>query len=82
MIARKYVALTAHLEANGLCEFEMTFARIEAVIGSPLPQSANTPQFWANTVEYQQPQRKAIAAADHEAFLIAGSRRVRFKRVR
>jgi hypothetical protein len=81
-MAGKYVALTTRLEANGFAEFEMTFAQIEAVIGSPLPKSANTPQFWANTVEYQQPQRKAIAAADHEAFLVAGSRRVRFKRVR
>ena len=78
----KYFALTAHLEANGLSEFEITFAQIEAIIGAPLPKSANTPQFWSNTVEYQQPQRKAIAAADHEAFLISESKRVRFKRVR
>lgn len=81
-MAGKYDALTAHLRENKLSEIVMTFSQIEKVIGSSLPKSAHTPQFWANTTEQIQPQRKAIAASDHEAFFISGSKRVRFKRVR
>jgi hypothetical protein len=49
-MVRKYDALTPHLKANNLSEIEMTFAQIEEVIGSPLPNHASRPQFWANTV--------------------------------
>ncbi|GLV24490.1 DUF7662 domain-containing protein [Sphingobium sp. TomTYG45] len=80
-MAGKYDGLTEHLKANKLSEIVMTFAQIEEVIGSPLPAYAHRPQFWSNTVKLLHSQRKAIAAAHHEAFLISGSKRVRFKRV-
>jgi len=77
----KYDALTPHLKANKLSEFEMTFSDIEQIIGSSLPKYAYERQFWANTVKRSRSQRKAIAAAGFESFLLYGSKRVRFKRV-
>lgn len=62
---------------------EMSFVEIERKIGYMLPKSANLPQWWANTTDPNTThvQRKAWGDAGYDAFLIAGSDRVRFKRV-
>ena len=80
-MAGKYEALREHLKNCKFAEFELTFAKIEMIIGGPLPKSAYTPQFWANTSDVTQPQRKAIAASGFESFLIFGSKKVKFKRL-
>lgn len=82
MKASRYDPLTPYLKASEYPEFEMTFAEIEMVIGSPLPPYASSKRFWQNTITNPEPQRKAIAAAGFETFFIPGARRVRFKRVR
>jgi transcriptional regulator with XRE-family HTH domain len=62
-------------------EFELTFADIEAQLGFSLPKSAERPQWWENTRgPSRHPQRKAWGDAGYDAFLIGGSRRVKFRR--
>lgn len=61
-------------------EFELPFRKIEAIIGSKLPASAERPQYWANAVDATGPVRSAIKGTSYETFLVAGSRRVRFER--
>lgn len=81
-MAGKYEALTEHLKTHRFSEFDMTFAQIEQIIGAALPKSAHTPQFWANTTDLTQPQRRAIAASGFESFFISESKKVKFKRLR
>ena len=46
----KYAALTKHLSSRGHSRVAMTFAEIEAVLGSPLPGSARSHRpWWANS---------------------------------
>lgn len=61
----------------------MTFAEIERVLGAMLPKSADRPQWWANVADAKTThvQRHAWGSAGFDAFLIAGSDRVRFKRI-
>jgi hypothetical protein len=45
----KYQALYRHLQRQPNVEVELTFARIEALLGEPLPPSARTGRaFWSN----------------------------------
>jgi hypothetical protein len=78
----KYDPLRDHLAQQSFREFQLTFREIEDVIGFSLPPSAERPQWWSNV---QGPsthvQREAWRQAGYDAFLIAGSRRVKFRRI-
>ena len=76
----KYDALAEYVREQKLREFELPFFRIEALIGSRLPQSALRPQYWANTVDGGGPVRRALRSTPYDTFLVSGSRRVRFER--
>jgi hypothetical protein len=67
--------------ASNFGEVELSFVKIEEIIGRRLPRSADRPQWWANQVALGRPQREAWRAVGFDAFLIAGSRRVQFRRV-
>jgi hypothetical protein len=77
-----YDALRDYLKSIKFREIQLTFGEIEKIISRPLPKSADRPQWWANTLDPGHVQREAWRAAGFDAFLIAGSRRVRFWRVR
>jgi hypothetical protein len=76
-----YDPLRDYLEHVTFAEIELTFTEIERIINRPLPKSAERPQWWANQRASGRPQREAWRAAGFDAFLIAGSRRVKFRRV-
>jgi hypothetical protein len=76
----KFTVLADYCRKQTLKEFELSFLKIEAIIGSKLPDSALRPQYWANTVNGTGPVRTAMKDTPYETFLIAGSRRVRFER--
>jgi hypothetical protein len=77
-----YDRLRDYLRALTLREVILGFAEIEEIIGRKLPTSAERPQWWANQVAGGRPQREAWRAAGFNAFLISGSRKVRFCRVK
>jgi hypothetical protein len=77
-----YDALRDYLKQVTFHEIELTFLEIEKIVSRPLPKSADRPQWWANQTAPERPQREAWRAAGFDAFLIAGSRRVKFRRVR
>ena len=76
----KFGALADYCREQKLREFELPFHKIEAMIGSKLPDSALRPQYWANAVDGTGPVRSAMKDTPYETFLVAGSRRVRFQR--
>lgn len=76
----KFDALAEYVNQQTLREFEMPFYKIEALIGTKLPDSALRPQYWANTVDAGGPVRKVLRQTPYDTFLISGSRRVRFER--
>ena len=76
----RFTALADYCREQSLSEFELTFLKIESIIGSKLPDSALRPQYWANVVDWTGPVRTAMKDTPYETFLIAGSRRVRFER--
>lgn len=76
----KYKALAEYCQKQKLSEFELPFFKIEGIIGSKLPPSAERPQYWANVVDGTGPVRTAMKDTQYETFLVAGSRRVRFVR--
>jgi hypothetical protein len=58
----KYLALQRYLEASTELEVTLTFAEVEAIIGTPLPKSAwERPQWWVNRP--QQGQARAWLTA-------------------
>jgi hypothetical protein len=78
----KYDPLRDHLRKQTLGELIMSFSEVERLVG-PLPSSADRPQWWANVRSQTGPrvQRGAWRMAGYDAFLIAGSNRVRFVRL-
>lgn len=76
----KFTPLADYCREQSLAEFELTFLKIETIIGSKLPDSALRPQYWANVVDGTGPVRSVMKNTPYETFLVAGSRRVRFKR--
>ena len=76
----KFEPLAEYCRQQTLREFELSFAKIEAMIGAKLPASALRPQYWANVVDGTGPVRLAMRATPYETFLVAGSKRVRFQR--
>lgn len=81
---RKYDPLCTYLSTQVLSELTLTFDEIERIIGAPLPKSADTPQWWANVTDpaTSHVQRHAWREAGYDAFLLAGSRKAKFRRVR
>ena len=77
----KYDSLRDYLLKQHLREIELTFAEIEKILGARLPKSAERPQWWANRAASGRPQREAWRVAGYDAFLVAGSRTVKFRRV-
>ena len=57
----KYQPLTDYLAALTADEATLTFAEIEAIIGTALPSSAWTSRFWANAADrlHRLPQKRA-----------------------
>jgi hypothetical protein len=76
----KFTPLADYCRGQSLIEFELTFIKIESIIGSKLPESAQRPQYWANVVNGSGPVRSAMKDTPYETFLVSGSRRVRFVR--
>jgi hypothetical protein len=79
----KYDPLRDYLRDQHFREIELTFGEIENTLGPGfrLPVSADRPQWWANQVAPGRPQREAWREAGYDAFLVAGSRRVKFRKV-
>jgi hypothetical protein len=78
----KYDPITRFLRRNSRPEVEMSFADIERIIGGMLPKSAERPQWWANEADPSSPhiQISAWRTAGYDAFLIAGTEKVIFRR--
>ena len=76
-----YDPLRDYLKRHEFRELELSLLKIEEIIGRRLPRSADRPQWWANTVAPGHSQREAWRAAGFDAFLIAGSRKVQFRRI-
>ena len=76
----KFDALADYCRQQKLKEFELPFHKIEALIGSKLPDSALRPQYWANVQSGSGPVRGAMKDTPYETFLVSGSKRVRFER--
>jgi hypothetical protein len=78
----KYDGLRDYLRQQTGPEFSLSFKEIEKAIGTPLPKSADRPQWWANVTDLQTShvQRNAWRDAGYDAFLVVGSDRVTFRK--
>lgn len=78
----KFDGLKAYLTTQTLSEVTLAFHRIEALIEAPLPKSKASPQYWANMTDMKANggRHRAWMDAGYNAFLEAGSGRVRFVR--
>jgi hypothetical protein len=78
----KYDGLRDYLRLQRGPEFSLTFGEIEKAIGAALPKSAVRPQWWANVTDPNTTytQRNAWREASYDAFLVAGSDRVIFRK--
>jgi hypothetical protein len=78
----KYDPLETYLSRRAGASTELSFADIERIIGSMLPNSAERPQWWANETDpaSRHVQSRAWRNAGYDAFLLAGQERVRFTR--
>jgi hypothetical protein len=83
-MASKYDPLRDYLKTQSFQEIELTFAFIEDLLGFGLPASAERPQWWSNVTDpnTSHTQRNAWRDAGFDAFLIAGSRKVKFRKGR
>ena len=63
-------------------ELTLAFQEIEEILGALRPESADRPQWWANTTKaHTNVQREAWRAAGYDAFLMREQGRVRFVKV-
>jgi len=76
----KFDGLAEYCRQQTLREFELSFHKIEALIGTNLPASALQPQYWANVVDGTGPVCSVMRDTPYETFLVKDSRRVRFQR--
>jgi hypothetical protein len=78
-----YDPLCEYLKRQSLREITLTFAELERILNRKLPPSAQRPQWWANvrSASGGHTQRTAWRDAGFDAFLIAGSKKVKFKKV-
>ena len=79
----KYTPLRDYLMRQSHGEFELTFKQLEEIIGDRLPKSSDRPQWWANVrdPDTSHVQREAWRSAGYDAFLIAGSTKVKFRKL-
>lgn len=79
----KYDPLHEYLAKSKLGQFTMSFVQIEELIGAGLPASADRPQWWENATDpnTSHVQCRAWLNAGYRAFLIAGSKKVRFEKM-
>jgi hypothetical protein len=84
IVMSKYDPLRDYLQKQSDREIELTFKAIESLLGFTLPESAMRHQWWANVTDKQtsHTQRNSWRDAGFDAFLIAGSRKVRFRKIR
>jgi hypothetical protein len=80
----QYDPLRDYLRKQTLHEIVLSFKEIEQLISLPLPTSATRPQWWENATDpnTSHAQCKAWRSAGYKAFLIAGSKKVRFEKDR
>lgn len=76
----KYDPLGRYLSSSGRLEFELSFAEIERILGTRLPDSASRPQWWANeeSPSTRHVQLRAWRDAGYDAFLVDGADKIRF----
>lgn len=76
----KYDPLRDYLQTQQLQEFELSFSKIEQILGVALPKSSLRPQFWANVKSKPSSfrQREAWRDAGYDAFLQKDLDKVRF----
>jgi hypothetical protein len=79
----KYDPLRDYLKGQSFSRLELTFKQIEELIGGALPKSAERSQWWANVRDpaTTHVQREAWRSAGYDTFLVAGSRKVQFRKV-
>ena len=78
----KYDPLETYLRRRAGAGLELSFADIERIIGSMLPNSATREQWWANETDpkSRHVQCRAWRNAGYDAFLLPNRDRVRFAR--
>ena len=76
----KFDGLAEYCQTRSWQNFDLPFHKIEALIGEKLPASAERPQYWANTSAASGPVRAAMVNTRYDTFLVAGSKRVEFRR--
>ena len=78
----KYDPLETYLTRRAGAAIELSFADIERIIGSMLPNSAARSQWWANEADpaSRHVQSRAWQNAGYDAFLLPKCERVRFAR--
>jgi len=76
----KYDPLEAYLHRQRGSQVELSFADIERIIGSMLPNSASRSQWWANETnpDSRHVQCRAWQNAGYDANLVKDAERVRF----
>ncbi len=79
-VRRKYAPLGRYLRQQTLLECRLTLDEIGDLVGG-LPESASTPQFWANVQNHQLERRGQWLEAGYEAFYEPAHAAVRFVKV-
>lgn len=76
----EYGPLGDFLRSQRLQTIRLSLKEIEKIIAAPLPDSANTPQFWANVARHSPSRRHQWMGAGYSAFFEPTSTSVRFER--
>lgn len=76
----KYESLTHFLATQKTSEVPMTFADVEAVIGSPLPSSKRHPAWWSNNAANNVTTRAWLAAGFRTERVDIGGEKLVFRR--
>ena len=76
----KYAPLTSYLSGRPVDEVGMSFAEIEAVIGSPLPNSKLHPAWWSNNPSNNVMTKAWLAAGYRTERVDTAAERLVFRR--
>lgn len=76
----RYAPLGRYLASRSEPALRLKLSEISAIIGTPLPDDAWTPQFWANAASYHQTRRGQWLNAGYRAYFERRSETVRFER--
>lgn len=76
----KYEPLGDYLKSQDRAVLRLSFKEIEKIIGQSLPNSANTPQFWANVDRHSPSRRHQWMHSGYLAFYEPVTESVRFER--